>query len=271
MHVRAYSVVGGQQSQPGAAGASNSVTPYGPPRAPTGSATNLGTTVRVAWDASGSANGRDITLTQVSIDGGGWQNVALSGSTTVGNGYQQTHSIRVRATDAAGQTAESPTYSARTNDPPQPSAQTVRGDLAVDHGGLNGYSCSKDTCYYVAADVANFPAGNYDVTCYANGSAFSSSYSTQYVPANGRVQATCWTGGNSGGDYNIQLYIRGWGWQGRRTGSDPRGRDARCTLGMGSHPHRGRPGRVVSMERRAGRDRCSTRGSAGAAQGGNRV
>jgi len=211
VHVRAYSVVDGQQSQPGAAGSSNSVTPYGPPRAPTGSATNLGTSVRVAWDASGSANGRDITRTQVSIDGGGWQTVALSGSTTVGNGYQQTHSIRVRATDAAGQTAESPTYSARTNDPPQPSAQTVRGDLAVDHGSLNGYSCSKDTCYYVAADVANFPAGNYDVTCYANGSAFSSSYSTQYVPANGRVQATCWTGGNSGGDYNIQLYIRGWG------------------------------------------------------------
>ena len=39
----------------------------------------------------------------------------------------------------------------------------------------------------------------------------AASYSTQYVPANGRVQATCWTGGNSGGDYNIQLYIRGWG------------------------------------------------------------
>ncbi|MFD5213715.1 Ig-like domain-containing protein [Microbacterium sp. NPDC058345] len=206
VRVRAYSVVGGQQSSPGAAGASNNVRPYGPPRAPTGSATNLGTTVRVGWDASNSANGRAITLTQVSIDNGGWQTVAISGSTTVGNGYQQTHSIRVRATDEAGQVAESPVYSARTNDPPQPSAQTVQGALAYDHTG----GCSRDTCYFVAADVANFPAGSYRVACYANGGQFGS-WNRLNVPAAGRIQASCWTGGNSGGDYNMQLYIEGWG------------------------------------------------------------
>ena len=211
VRLRAYSVVGGQQSQAGKESApSNQVTPYGTPHAPTGSATNLGQAIRLAWNASGSDNGRPVT-TYISIDGGGWQQVATTGSRDVGNGYSQTHSIRVRTVANPGGEALSPVYSATTNAPPQPSAQTVRGTLAVDHGSLNGYSCAADTCYYVAADTANFPAGNYRVTCYANGSAFSSSYSTQYVPANGRVQATCWTGGNSGGDYNIQLYIEGWG------------------------------------------------------------
>src|SRR5690606_12102714 len=127
VRLRAYSVIDGQQSQTGAASAaSNQVTPYGAPSAPTGSATNLGTSVRLAWNAGGSPNGRPVT-TYIQVDGGGWQQVATSGTRDVGNGYSQTHSIRVRAVASAGGTAESGTYSATTNAPPVPKATTVKG------------------------------------------------------------------------------------------------------------------------------------------------
>src|SRR5690606_6786080 len=103
VQLRAYSVIDGQQSQPGtASAASNKVTPYGAPHAPTGKAERSGDkAVKVSWNAGGSANGRPVT-TYISVDGGSWQKVATTGNKTVGNSYSTKHTIKVRAVASPG-------------------------------------------------------------------------------------------------------------------------------------------------------------------------
>ena len=165
VRVRAYSVVGGQQSQPGGAGASGQVIPFGPVRAPTGNAVNQGTSVTLSWNATNSDNGRPIRLTEINIDGNGWQNAgSLSGSVSRGNGYDQTHSIRVRVTDTANQTETSPLYSAKTNSPPQPSVKTVKGASGYWPGLCEHSSCARMKIVY-----DNLPAGTYYLQCNATG------------------------------------------------------------------------------------------------------
>ena len=192
MHVRAYSVVGGQQSQPGAAGSSNQVIPFGPVRAPTGSATNLGTSVRLNWDARNSDNGRPITLTEININGNGWQNAgSLNGSVTRGNGYNQTHTIRVKVTDSAGQTATSPVYSATTDAPPQPSVRTVKGTSGNWPGECDTYSCARMKIVY-----ENLPDATYSLRCNAtgtNGGTWGGPYNVR-LSGNGEYQLNCFFG-----------------------------------------------------------------------------
>ena len=206
VRVRAYSVVGGQQSQPGPSTASNSVTPFGAPHAPTGSATNTGKSITLRWDASNSNNGRPIT-TYISIDGGGWEQVPLRGERSKGNGYDQTHSIRVKAVASEGGQALSPTYSAKTDSPPKPTAQTVKGTPGKWPAGWGGSgSCTHSSCAYMAVDVANFPAGNYRLYCNDGGEWGGGT--NIYVPANGKVNATCFYGTPG---TKVHVRIGGWG------------------------------------------------------------
>ncbi|WP_256971690.1 Ig-like domain-containing protein [Microbacterium esteraromaticum] len=207
--VRAYSVVGGQQSNPGPAKASSSVIPFGAPHAPTGSAAKSGDkAIKLTWNAGGSDNGRAVT-TYISVDGGAWQKKATSGTTTVGNGYDQTHSIKVRAV-AEGGTAESKTYSAKTSSPPQPTAQTVKGasgSWPVGWGGTG--SCTASSCATMAIQVKDFPAGNYNLYC-NDGPSGSQRWGGRsvYVPANGKATLSCFYG-NPG--TTVWVTIEGWG------------------------------------------------------------
>lgn len=71
--------------------------PFGPPRPPQLTAsTPAGTTVRLTWDAVGTANGRDLEAVEVSVDGGSWQPVGPAGSIDLDTGPGATHSLSAR-------------------------------------------------------------------------------------------------------------------------------------------------------------------------------
>ncbi|MGR7917264.1 Ig-like domain-containing protein [Microbacterium sp. MAHUQ-60] len=216
VRVRAYSVIDGQQSQPGeASAASNQVTPYGTPFAPTGTAVNQGTSVRLTWNAGGSSNGRPVT-TYISVDGGGWEEVATSGTRDVGNGYSQRHSIKVRAVASPGGTAESGTHSATTDAPPVPTATTVKGTPGYWPVGWGGSgSCTTASCAYMAIAVKDFPAGNYSLYCNDGpGAGQRWGGRTVYVPSNGTVNLTCFYGSPG---TRVWVTIGGWGDAGAMT------------------------------------------------------
>lgn len=187
VQVRAYSVVGGAQSNPGPAGTSGKVVPFGPPHAPTGSATKVGdTSIRLSWNAKGSANGRPVTV-YTSIDGGSWvERSALTGSVDRGDGYNQTHSIKVRVVASEGGAAESPTYKATTS-APNPRAWVERGNSA------NISTCGDSSCsYFKVVTNSDFKSGSYTVKCMsANSGQIGSTYENVQINANSSKQLLC--------------------------------------------------------------------------------
>jgi len=198
--LRAYSVVGGQQSQPGAASAaSNTVRPYGTPHPPTGSASKSGDQqIKLTWNAGGSDNGYPVT-TYISVDGGGWQKVATTGSKIVGNGYNQTHSIRVKAVASPGGESLSPTYSATTSAPPSPKIWVTKGDYVS--GCVNG-------CYKFKVNWENANLGSVTVKCMKDGGQIGSSAYPVSMNGSGSAQLSCWQGSDN---LNVWVDVVGWG------------------------------------------------------------
>ena len=94
--ITARSTVRGETSAPGPAATSNTVVPFGPPRAPAVSASGGYRSVTLSWSPGSSSNGRAIEGMQINT-GGGWENVSLSGSRTVSAGPSQTIVIYARA------------------------------------------------------------------------------------------------------------------------------------------------------------------------------
>lgn len=96
------------------------VRPYGMPGVPRATASGNATSVTLGWGPpTPQENGRPLTKLEVSIDGSAWQQRALQDSSqTVGNGYSESHSIRVRVTDSEGQTRESSTIAASSGPKP---------------------------------------------------------------------------------------------------------------------------------------------------------
>jgi hypothetical protein len=181
--------------------------PYGTPSAPAASAKNLGTQVKLSWDATGSDNGRKITVVQINVDGGGWENVGISGSRTVGNGYDQNHSIKVKAQDSEGNWSAVASDSAKTDAPPAATARTARGSSGTWPVGWGGEgSCTTSSCATMAVVVENFPAGDYTLRCNDSGGSWGAK--TMSVPKNGKVELTCFYGhpGNK-----VWVSIAGWG------------------------------------------------------------
>lgn len=173
-----------------AGGVSNAVgeTPYGPPKAPVANARNLGQSVEVSWNSNGSDNGRRITKTQINIDGGGWQDVAASNSRTVGNGYQQTHTIDVRAQDSTGAWSPTASAQARTDDPPAPRAFVTPGASAQGQPG-----CSTASCAYFVVNTRDFTPGTYNIQCHSDRGPINSGSSWR-LDANGSQQLGCYFG-----------------------------------------------------------------------------
>lgn len=201
IRVRAYTEMDGVRYNGDPSPESNSVAPYGPIAQPSVTATQSGTTVKFAWTAP-PRNGRDLTV-KYSINGGALQSGGLTGTAQAGNGYSQSHSIRVVVTDAAGQTSER-SASASTVAPPPATAVGAKGDS----GYWPGY-CTASACAHGAVTVANFPAGNYTVTCNASGpNGGTWGTSTVWLPTNGTVQLGCYFG-----DPGQQFWvtISGWG------------------------------------------------------------
>ncbi len=95
--------------------ASNAVVPAGPPGAPqiTGAAPDTGC-VTVSWSAA-NPNGSPITTYQLSVNGGGWENVGAGTSTRrCGLANGTTYSFQVRAVNDVGPGGGSNVVQART-------------------------------------------------------------------------------------------------------------------------------------------------------------
>ncbi len=94
---------------------SNAVVPAGPPGAPTITAATPDTgRVTVSWSGA-NPNGSPITTYQLSVNGGGWENVGGGTSTTrTGLANGTTYSFQVRAVNDVGPGAGSNVAQART-------------------------------------------------------------------------------------------------------------------------------------------------------------
>ncbi|WP_232304655.1 Ig-like domain-containing protein [Microbacterium sp. XT11] len=199
VRVRAYSVVGGQESQPGPASApSGALRPYGPVANPGVGAANQGLSVKVSWSAP-APNGRPIEEVQVRLDGGSWQNLGLSGSRNVGNGYDQTHTIEVRARDSAGQWSNVVSASARTDSKPQPDAWVTGGSYVSGCTNVGGGTCRK-----FVLNTSNFAGGSYNIECTVDGRVFGNNAGFPVdIPSNGSVQLDCYNGFGTSKGVNI--------------------------------------------------------------------
>ena len=163
-------------------------SPYGNPTAPTAKARNLGTSVEVSWNSAPSYNGRPIKVTQIDI-GNGWQDAQASGSRTLGNGYDQTHSIRVRAQDSMGTWSPVASDSARTDPKPDPRAFVTRGASAQGQSG-----CSTAACAYFVVNTRDFNPGTYNITCYSDRGRIGSGTYTHHLGASDSQQLGCYFG-----------------------------------------------------------------------------
>lgn len=212
IRVRAYTSMDGVRYTGEPSAASNGAIPYGPVKTPGARATASGTDITFSWSPP-AENGRAITKVETSIDGGAWTNRGTaSGSQTVGYGYSQTHTIRVRAWDSAGQVSAIASDSATTVAPPQPRAWVTRGGSAQGQAG-----CSSADCAYFVVNTKDFPAGDYRVSCNATGPYGGTPFaggSTRSLPANGSVQLGCYFG--DAGE-QVWVTISGWGDGERRT------------------------------------------------------
>ena len=115
---------------------SGGVKVYGSPGTPSASGSNGGQgsrTAKLSWDPP-NQNAHDVAQVQVSVDGGGWENVGVSGSRDVGNGYNQTVSIRVRVLNSQGTAGGIAEASARTGGEPPPQTWTLTVGNQLDSG-----------------------------------------------------------------------------------------------------------------------------------------
>jgi hypothetical protein len=177
--VRACNDYCGEWSPPSA-----DVVPFGPVGQPGASAGGGATTVSFNWSPP-APNGRAIDRLEISIDGGGWENVGPgNGSRTVGNGYSQGHSIRVRAFDAAGQVGPEASASASSGPPPPPPS------ISLARGG------SAAAGYWYSVTLSNYPPGT-QLTLYCQDSV-SRDFWTQAVRTDGNGNYTdttlCYSG-----------------------------------------------------------------------------
>ncbi len=197
--VRAVATVDGKQYISDGSAGSNAVTPYGIPPAPTVSAQNNGQSITFSWSGNGN-NGAALDQARISVNGGGWQSVNVNGSTTVGNGYDQTHSIRVQVHNAAGWSGDG-TASRSTSAPPQPRVWVTQGALAGSC--VNG--CAKFVVHW-----ENLNIGNQSVKCYSSnypGGVSSGTYAVNF-DGSGSKEIGCYLGRDG---VNAWVDILGWG------------------------------------------------------------
>ncbi|MFF2676487.1 Ig-like domain-containing protein [Arthrobacter koreensis] len=110
-----------------ASAASAGVKVFGSPGTPSASGSDGGQgsrTARLSW-APPNQNAHDVAQVQISVNGGGWENVGVSGSRDVGDGYNQTVSIRVRVLNSQGTAGGIAEASARTGSEPPPATWTL--------------------------------------------------------------------------------------------------------------------------------------------------
>jgi hypothetical protein len=166
--------------------ASNAVVPYGLPPMPTIKATGGDRKVTFTWDARGT-NGRPTTVRVT----GAIQSTAKSGTQSASAGYSTTKKACVTVTDSENQSRQAcdqDTSDAR----PNPRAWVTRGSKIP--GPTSG--CGTGDCWYFMVNTQDFDAGRYTVGCQDYDGSWASfrTVSNVSVPANGRVQLSCYYG-----------------------------------------------------------------------------
>ncbi|MFF2823030.1 Ig-like domain-containing protein [Arthrobacter koreensis] len=136
-----------------ASAASAGVKVFGSPGTPSASGSDGGQgsrTARLSW-APPNQNAHDVAQVQISVNGGGWENVGVSGSRDVGDGYNQTVSIRVRVLNSQGTAGGIAEASARTGSEPPPATWTLTvgnqlssGDRRTCMDPVNGTNYTSD-------------------------------------------------------------------------------------------------------------------------------
>lgn len=106
--------------------ASASITPFGAPKAPAISGAAAGKAVTFTWnsDQSSLTNGRPIASVDVTFDG---QAVANNGSVTMGDGWSQNHTLRIKVCASEGGCTES-TGTATSAAEPKPTSWQINID-----------------------------------------------------------------------------------------------------------------------------------------------
>jgi len=174
-------------------------TPDAPPTPPAIGVSPGATTVTFSWGAA-TSNGCPISSLQWSTasSGGPWNASGLAGgSTTQGNGYSQSYSVWVLATDSCGLTGES-SQSGTTGPappPPNPSLTITEGSL-TDTSGCG----ASTTCHWINISGSNFPAnGSWTLYCYDKGGEFFDSANYGFsISASGSGQISDTPSGNTG-------------------------------------------------------------------------
>lgn len=172
--------------------------PYGPLKQPSVTAAQNPTSVTFGWNANVSANGRGIKTVRIRIDGGGWSNVGANGSTTVGNGYSQRHTIDVEVTDEAGQKI---TRSEAGTSGPKPNPRA----WVTSTGNANGQpNCNDGTCAYFYLNAQDFdPGQTISVRCNNNDPTYGGVWGGPYsitMDGNGNYggRLSCYLGNRRG-------------------------------------------------------------------------
>ncbi|MEE6272552.1 Ig-like domain-containing protein [Georgenia sp. MJ206] len=181
--------------------ASAAAVPYGPFANATMTAAVTGGEGRnVTFDwTTPPGNGRDITSIQLRINQGSgwgaWENVAASGTRTLGPEWSRTYSAEVRAQRADGEVRTASASATTRNQPPpppppEPSVTMIKGDP------IRNPQCTHSSCAMLAMRYENFPGGRYTVTFSASnepGNGFWRDY-TVSLSGSGRYQSTTFRG-----------------------------------------------------------------------------
>ena len=200
IQVRTRTAGTGFSYESGSAGVSNAVVPWGKPSAPSvGAAASGEQGLKYSATRPGSSNGRDLTAMQVKYStnssGNGGTSASPGGtswSTTENVGYSTTKCVQARVKNSEGSWSSwSGLKCAKSNDKPKPTATTVKGAPHKVTSGAN--KCTHDSCAYMAVKVSDFPAGEYTITCHADGASDWGGGSYP-VPANGTVETGCYYG-----------------------------------------------------------------------------
>ncbi|RJT80871.1 tandem-95 repeat protein [Arthrobacter cheniae] len=160
-------------SDPGAPSAA--VKPFGSPGAATASGRDApegDASVDLGWGPPNKAN-HDVARIEIRIDGGGWEAVPDSGARSVNGGYEQDHTIRVRAVNSRGTAGPEAAATARAGAEKRPDQvpTTLHGKMersCTDTANAASYDPKKFTCDGISADREPwFYAGqNFTVGCY---------------------------------------------------------------------------------------------------------
>ena len=168
----------------------SSVTPFGPPVAPSISCSGADNAVNCSW-SGGSGNGRGATF---ALSDGATGSVSASGSRAIGAGYSETKRLCVTVTQAeSGRTAQNCSSGTSNPKPYSRLFSTYRsGETFTGDSG----ACQGVTCYKVGVELRDWPPGS-TVTCLGDLNGVDATRSI-------RVDAS----GN-------QNYVGNWNWNGR--------------------------------------------------------